>query len=101
MMKKLLAMLIALTMVAGLAACATTPAAPEATEAPATEEQVLLQLPTRELLKLGLISNKGMLLARLAWDGIELDLVTVHLQAAGAGAAERGVAIGGQSASNS
>jgi len=37
MMKKLLAMLIALTMVAGLAACATTPAAPEATEAPATE----------------------------------------------------------------
>ncbi|MDD4310951.1 MAG: substrate-binding domain-containing protein [Eubacteriales bacterium] len=37
MMKKLTAMLIALTMVAGLAACATTPAAPEATEAPATE----------------------------------------------------------------
>ena len=37
MMKKLLAMLIALTMVAGLAACATTPAAPEATEAPAVE----------------------------------------------------------------
>ena len=37
MMKKLLAMLIALTMVAGLAACATTPAAPEASEAPATE----------------------------------------------------------------
>ena len=37
MMKKLLAMLIALTMVAGLAACATTPAAPEATEAPAME----------------------------------------------------------------
>lgn len=36
MMKKLLAMLIALTMVAGLAACATT-AAPEATEAPAVE----------------------------------------------------------------
>lgn len=36
MMKKLLAMLIALTMVAGLAACATT-AAPAATEAPATE----------------------------------------------------------------
>ena len=33
MMKKLLAMLIALTMVAGLAACATTPAAPEAAEA--------------------------------------------------------------------
>jgi len=31
-------------------------------EAPAAEEQVLLQLPTRELLKLGLISNKGMLL---------------------------------------
>lgn len=37
MMKKLLATLIALTMVAGLAACATTPAAPEAIEAPATE----------------------------------------------------------------
>ena len=37
MMKKLLATLIALTMVAGLAACATTPAAPEATEAPATQ----------------------------------------------------------------
>ena len=37
MMKKLLAMLIALTMVAGLAACATTPAAPEATDAPAME----------------------------------------------------------------
>jgi len=37
MMKKLLATLIALTMVAGLAACATTPAAPEANEAPATE----------------------------------------------------------------
>ncbi|NTU76962.1 MAG: extracellular solute-binding protein [Alphaproteobacteria bacterium] len=36
-MKKLLAMLIALTMVAGLAACATTPAAPEATEATAAE----------------------------------------------------------------
>ena len=36
MMKKLLAMLIALTMVAGLAACATT-AAPAATEAPAVE----------------------------------------------------------------
>ena len=35
MMKKLLATLIALTMVAGLAACAATPAAPEATEAPA------------------------------------------------------------------
>lgn len=34
MMKKLLATLIALTMVAGLAACASTPAAPEATEAP-------------------------------------------------------------------
>ncbi|HWQ97367.1 MAG TPA: substrate-binding domain-containing protein [Clostridia bacterium] len=33
-MKKLLATLIALTMVAGLAACASTPAAPEATEAP-------------------------------------------------------------------
>ena len=38
MMKKLLAMLIALTMVAGLAACATTPATPAATEAPATVE---------------------------------------------------------------
>lgn len=37
MMKKLLATLIALTMVAGLAACATTPAAPEANEAPAME----------------------------------------------------------------
>ena len=37
MMKKLTAILIALTMVAGLAACATTPAAPEATQAPATE----------------------------------------------------------------
>ncbi|MEA4913826.1 MAG: substrate-binding domain-containing protein [Christensenella sp.] len=37
MMKKLIAILIALTMVAGLAACATTPAVPEATEAPATE----------------------------------------------------------------
>ena len=37
MMKKLLATLIALTMVAGLAACATTPAAPEAIEAPAME----------------------------------------------------------------
>lgn len=37
MMKKLLATLIALTMVAGLAACATTPAAPEATEAPAAQ----------------------------------------------------------------
>ena len=37
MMKKLIAMLIALTMVAGLAACATTTAAPEATEAPSTE----------------------------------------------------------------
>ena len=36
MMKKLIAMLIALTMVAGLAACATT-AAPAATEAPAAE----------------------------------------------------------------
>jgi phosphate transport system substrate-binding protein len=36
MMKKLTAILIALTMVAGLAACATT-AAPAATEAPATE----------------------------------------------------------------
>ncbi|PKM41550.1 MAG: phosphate ABC transporter substrate-binding protein [Firmicutes bacterium HGW-Firmicutes-9] len=36
-MKKLLATLIALTMVAGLAACATTPAAPEAIEAPAME----------------------------------------------------------------
>jgi phosphate transport system substrate-binding protein len=35
MMKKLLATLVALTMVAGLAACAATPAAPEATEAPA------------------------------------------------------------------
>lgn len=34
MMKKLLATLIALTMVAGLAACASTPVAPEATEAP-------------------------------------------------------------------
>jgi putative membrane protein len=31
-------------------------------EVPASDEQVLLQLPTRELLKLGLISNKGMLL---------------------------------------
>ncbi|NLI55233.1 MAG: extracellular solute-binding protein [Clostridiales bacterium] len=37
MMKKILAMLIALTMVAGLAACASTPAATEATEAPAME----------------------------------------------------------------
>ena len=37
MMKKLLATLIALTMVAGLAACAATPAEPEATEAPAVE----------------------------------------------------------------
>ena len=37
MMKKLLATLIALTMVAGLAACATTPAAPEATDAPAAQ----------------------------------------------------------------
>ena len=37
MMKKLLATLIALTMVAGLAACAATPAAPEVTEAPAVE----------------------------------------------------------------
>ena len=36
MMKKLTAILVALTMVAGLAACATT-AAPAATEAPATE----------------------------------------------------------------
>ena len=37
MMKKLLATLIALTMVAGLAACAATPAAPEATKAPAAQ----------------------------------------------------------------
>ncbi len=37
MMKKLLATLVALTMVAGLAACATAPAAPEASEAPAAE----------------------------------------------------------------
>ena len=47
MMKKLLATLIALTMVAGLAACASTPAAPEATEAPvaaATEAQTADQL---------------------------------------------------------
>jgi phosphate transport system substrate-binding protein len=36
-MKKLFAMLIALAMVAGLAACATAPAATEATEAPAVE----------------------------------------------------------------
>lgn len=36
-MKKLFAMLIALAMVAGLAACATAPAATEATEAPAAE----------------------------------------------------------------
>jgi len=37
MMKKLIAMLIALTMVAGLAACAGTPTASVATEAPAAE----------------------------------------------------------------
>ena len=37
MIKKITAMLIALTMVVGLAACASTPAAVEATEAPATE----------------------------------------------------------------
>ncbi len=37
MMKKLIAMLIALTMVTGLAACAGTPTASVATEAPATE----------------------------------------------------------------
>ena len=37
MIKKMTAMLIALTMVVGLAACASTPAAVEATEAPATE----------------------------------------------------------------
>ena len=35
MMKKIFAIVIALTMVAGLAACTSTPAAPEATEAPA------------------------------------------------------------------
>ncbi len=44
MMKKLTAILIALTMVAGLAACATT-AAPAATEAPATEAT---QAPTAD-----------------------------------------------------
>lgn len=38
-------------------------------EAPASDEQVLLQLPTRELLKLGLISNKGMLLVAAAIGG--------------------------------
>ena len=37
MIKKITAMLIALTMVVGLAACASTPAAVEATEAPAAE----------------------------------------------------------------
>ena len=37
MIKKIAAMLIALTMVVGLAACASTPAAVEATEAPAAE----------------------------------------------------------------
>ncbi len=37
MIKKITAMLIALTMVVGLAACASTPAAVEAAEAPATE----------------------------------------------------------------
>jgi len=37
MIKKTIAMLIALTMVVGLAACASTPAAVEATEAPAAE----------------------------------------------------------------
>ena len=40
MIKKITAMLIALTMVVGLAACASTPAAVEATEAPATEATV-------------------------------------------------------------
>ena len=46
MMKKLLATLIALTMVAGLAACAATPAAPEATEAPAA---VAIEAPVAEV----------------------------------------------------
>ena len=49
MMKKLLAMLIALTMVAGLAACATTtPAATEATEAPVAEATEATEAPVAE-----------------------------------------------------
>lgn len=45
------------------------PAGTPVAEAPASDEQVLLQLPTRELLKLGLISNKGMLLVAAAIGG--------------------------------
>ena len=45
------------------------PAGTPDAEAPASDEQVLLQLPTRELLKLGLISNKGMLLVAAAIGG--------------------------------
>ena len=45
------------------------PAGTPDAEAPASDEQVLLQLPTCELLKLGLISNKGMLLVAAAIGG--------------------------------
>jgi putative membrane protein len=45
------------------------PAGTPDAEAPASDEQVLLQLPMRELLKLGLISNKGMLLVAAAIGG--------------------------------
>jgi putative membrane protein len=46
----------------GIIRSSELPASSVDAEASAAEEQVLLQLPTRELLKLGLISNKGMLL---------------------------------------
>lgn len=52
-------------------------------EAVAGDETVLLQLPTRELLKLGLISNKGMILVAAAFGGAfqfdwELSRETFH-----------------------
>jgi putative membrane protein len=43
---------------------------PDGTDVPEREETVLLQLPTRELLKLGVISNKGMILVAAAFGGM-------------------------------
>ncbi len=48
MMKKVLTMLVALTMIVGLAACASTPAAPAATEAPAAAATEAPADPTAE-----------------------------------------------------
>lgn len=68
------------------------------TDAPAADTQVLLRLPATELLKLGLVSNKGMLLVACAFGAfwqLDRELPTAAMRKAGAWLMDHGDDIAG------